>query len=396
MSRYARRREPNLPRKQRIELGEVNVPLRALLLGIALLVAALAFGSVINQRLAVQSGWQEIEAANPQTVAHQAFQFSYDLGAGEQSAREELRAVTAVYTDALDTAYRTLSGETIEGVSNLAVLNSQPNTAVQVDPALYAALEAVQLSGSRYVYLAPLMQQYDALFACSYDQEAALYDPARDEGAAEFAARIAAFAADPTSIQLELLGEDRVCLTVSAEYLDYAAENELETLVDFGILRNAFLCDAAADALAERGYCRGVVSSLDGYARNLSGEKFGVNLFDRVDGTVTALGSVTYTAPAALVICRAFPASAQEKTRFYTYADGTVVPPYLNASGLPSAAAPNLVTLSHEESVAALALRTVAAFAEADAEFPTLTAFSWASVRDGAIATHGTDFQLGQ
>ena len=36
MSRYARRREPNLPRKQRIELGEVNVPLRALLLGIAL------------------------------------------------------------------------------------------------------------------------------------------------------------------------------------------------------------------------------------------------------------------------------------------------------------------------------------------------------------------------
>ena len=42
MSRYARRREPNLPRKQRIELGEVNVPLRALLLGIALLVAALA------------------------------------------------------------------------------------------------------------------------------------------------------------------------------------------------------------------------------------------------------------------------------------------------------------------------------------------------------------------
>ena len=62
MSRYARRREPNLPRKQRIELGEVNVPLRALLLGIALLVAALAFGSVINQRLAGQSGWPEIEA----------------------------------------------------------------------------------------------------------------------------------------------------------------------------------------------------------------------------------------------------------------------------------------------------------------------------------------------
>lgn len=393
MSRYARRREPNLPRKQRIELGEVNVPLRALLLGIALLVAALAFGSVINQRLAVQSGWQEIEAANPQTVAHQAFQLSYDLGEGEQSAREELRAVTAVYTDALDSAYRALSGEVIEGVSNLAALNSQPNTAVRVEPELYAALETVQASGSRYVYLAPLMAQYDALFACAYDQEAALYDPARDEGAAEFAAQIAAFAADPASVQLELLGENTVRLAVSQEYLDYAAENELNTLVDFGILRNAFLCDAAADALSARGYCRGVVSSLDGYARNLSSEKFAVNLFDRIDGTVTALGSVTYTAPAALVICRAFPASAQEQTRFYTYADGTVVAPYLSASGLPSAAAPNLVTLSHENSVATLALRTIQAYTEADPSFPTLTSNSWASVQNGEIITHGTDSQ---
>ena len=43
----------------------------------------------------------------------------------------------------------TVAGETIEGVSNLAGLNSQPNTAVQGDPTLYAALEAVQLSGSR-------------------------------------------------------------------------------------------------------------------------------------------------------------------------------------------------------------------------------------------------------
>lgn len=48
MSRYARRREPNVRRKQRIELENVNVPLRAVLVGIAILVAALAFGSVVN------------------------------------------------------------------------------------------------------------------------------------------------------------------------------------------------------------------------------------------------------------------------------------------------------------------------------------------------------------
>ena len=51
MSRYARRREPAVRRKQRIELSETNVPARLFVLGFALLVAVVAFGAAISWQL---------------------------------------------------------------------------------------------------------------------------------------------------------------------------------------------------------------------------------------------------------------------------------------------------------------------------------------------------------
>lgn len=390
MSRYARRREPNVRRKQRIELGEINVPLRAVLLGVAILVAALAFGSAINQLLSIKTGWQEIEVASPQTVAHQSFRFSYPIGMGETSARKELRAVTAAYTEALDAAYRALAGEEFEGVGNLFALNRQPNAEVAVEPALYAALELCEAAGSRYLYLAPLMQQYTALYACSYDEEAALYDPAKNADAREFAEAAAAYAADPASVQLRLLPDCRVRLEVSQAYLDFARENEIETFVDLGILRNAFLCDAAADALAAQGFDRGAVSSLDGYTRNMGTGEFALDLLDLKDGKISLLGSATYDAPGTLAVLRAFPLSSADRLNYYVYADGTVVPPYLASDGMAHAEASFLAALSTEESAASLALRTLNAITGNDPMFPQLEELSWVSVRNGEAALHGT------
>lgn len=392
MSRKERRREPALTPKEQVELSQKNIPLRIVLVVLALAVAGVCFANALEASTDIQPGWQEIAAADPQTYAHQDFVLSYNLGAGEKSAKAELQALAPLYTQTLDNAYQNLANEPVEGVSNLYALNTQPNADIQVNAQLYDALVRLEDAGSRVVYYAPMVEQYYALFACTYDEEAEQFDPERNQAAADFAARIAAFAQDASSVQLRLLPEYTVRLEVSEAYLAYAKENGVGSFVDFGVLRNALLCDAVADALEEQGYHNGVVSSLDGYARNMCGEEFALNVFDWVDGKAKNLGVVTYTGPAALVSLRAFPAAQDDAVNYYTYSDGTVATSYLAEDALSHTAASSLSTLSKEEDVTALALKTLAAFTGVDAAFPSLGGLSWASAQGGEIVMHGSKF----
>lgn len=396
MSRNARRREPNHPKVERIELNEKNVPLRIVLMIAALALAVVSFGSFISDLLDVEAGWSTVEPTDPKTLAYQDFVLSYDLGAGELSAKNEQKAVSALFTETLDESYYALSRYQQEGVNNLYTLNAQPNTDIVVSPVLYRAFEL--LADCRYVYYAPLMDRYNSVFTSTYDEEAELYDPAKDEPTAVFAREVAAFAVDPDFIQVKLLGDNTLRLEVSQEYLDYAQEYEIGCFVDLGLLRNAFLCDEVADALTEAGYCNGVVSTLDGYTRNLYQDEFALNLFDYVDGTAKNLGAVAYQSPASLVSFRAFPVVEDyDDTRFYLYADGTVVNPFLGETGLPSPVCASLTTLGSDDAVAPLAIRTLEAFCadgDEEAAFESLNDLSWASTGSGEIKLHGDAFRL--
>ena len=382
MSRKERRKEPALTPKERVELSQKNIPLRIVLTVLALVLAGVCFANALDSSTAIPAGWQEIAPANPQTYAAQDFVLSYNLGAGQKSPKAELQALAPLYTKTLDAAYQSLANEPVEGVSNLYTLNTQPNTEVRVNELLYDALGQLEASDSRRMYYAPMADQYLGLFACTYDEEAEQFDPTRNPAAAAFAAEIAAFAQDAASVRLE----------VSEEYLTYARENAVESFVDFGVLRNALLCDAVADALAAQGYENGVVSSLDGYTRNLCGQEFALNIFDMQEGKAKNLGAVAYTGPAALVSFRAFPLGQDEAVNYFTYSDGTVVPPYLAENALSHTAASNLSTISKEGTVTALALKTLSAFTGDDAAFPALAGISWASAQGGQIRISGGDF----
>ena len=60
-----------------------------------------------------------------------------------------------------------------EEFHNLRYINAHPNEDVTVDAALYAALELLEGSGTRYHYLAALYEQYYSLFNSATDAEAA-------------------------------------------------------------------------------------------------------------------------------------------------------------------------------------------------------------------------------
>ena len=396
MSRYARRRDPAIRPKRKVELQEGHITLRLLCVGVSIVVAALAFGVAINNLISAKPGWQQIEPANPETGIAQDFLLCYNIGASDQAASDELKAVSAHYSQAMDHAYRVLSNVELENDVNLYTLNSQPNTAITVDPLLYEAFALVEASGSRLPYFAPLMQQYDSLFACTYDEEAEKFDPDRSEAVAEFAREIAAFAGDAASVQVQLLPDCQLRLEVSQDYLAYARENEVESFVDFGIALNAFVCDAVADSLAGMGYENGYLTSFDGYTRALCADEFGLNVFDRAEGQTCQLGTVLYNSPASIVSCRSFPILDKDAVIYYTYSDGTILAPYLNDQGRLHAACASLSTLSQEESVAALALRTLAAYAGEDDTFPTLEDLSWVSGANQQITLHGTAFRLAE
>ena len=133
MSRNARRREPYVPGKERLEVSQEHMTLRLLGLGAALLVAALAFGYAINNMLQAPAGWQTVEAGSSKTGITQYFTLNYNFGAAGGNATKERKAVSAIYTQSLDHAYRVLSNLEDSQDAGLAARNASPNREIAVD-----------------------------------------------------------------------------------------------------------------------------------------------------------------------------------------------------------------------------------------------------------------------
>ena len=58
--KYVRWRNMNLPKVERVELSTSHIVLRAIAVGVLILIAVLCFGTAIREFLNVQPGWQEI------------------------------------------------------------------------------------------------------------------------------------------------------------------------------------------------------------------------------------------------------------------------------------------------------------------------------------------------
>ncbi len=394
MSRHARKSDPALRRPERIELNQGNLSLRLIGLGIAILVAVLAFTYGVTSLLGTETGWQQISPVGNKISIAQGFILSYEIGKTEQDAGAEMKGLSAVYSEALKHSSQVLSTQEFEDTANLYTLNTQPGQPVTVDPLLYEAFQEIEASGSRLPYLAPVFGQYVNLFTSGYDEAAVEFDPDRSTEAAQYVAEIAAFAANPDQVQVKLLPDCELILEVSPEYLAYAAENGITQFVDLGMLFNAFVCDAVADALVERGYTNGFLSSYDGYSRILCAQEFGLNVFDRAEDKPVQLAVAKYTGPAAIVSCRSFPILEKDQMNYYTYSDGTVRGPYLNEAGLPRAASTSLSVGAEQGKAAELALRTLAAYAGEDPTFAVLSDLSWVSAQNGEVSTNGALFQV--
>lgn len=368
---------PVIDKTIHIPLPENKLKLRTALV-IALIVLAVAsFAFGINSLVGTDAGMAEITVLSGEMNAGDDFTFYYNLGFGGADATDERREVRSLYSQAATDALEIFSSDVeAEGGGNLYYLNSRPNEDVAVDGALYSALEQLEGSGTRYHYLAPLYEQYYAMFNSASDAEAAEYDPRLNDAQAEFFSQIAAFASDSGEIALELLGDNKVRLHVSEEYMRFAEANGVTTFIDLTWMKNAFIADYIAQELIDAGYTRGALISDDGFMRCLddeTGAEYSFTFSHRDGTTITNLSTLQFSGTVSIAYLHDYPLESGNSGGYYLYSDGTLRSAFLDtADGLDRSCVPELAAYSFEDGCAGLALRLAPVFISSDLDMNEL------------------------
>lgn len=362
---------PVIDKTIHIPLSENKLKLRTALV-IALIVLAVAsFAFGVNSLVGTDAGMAEITVLSGEMNAGDDFTFYYNLGFGGADATDERREVRSLYSQAATDALEIFSSDVeAEGGGNLYYLNSRPNEDVAVDGALYSALEQLEGSGTRYHYLAPLYEQYYAMFNSASDAEAAEYDPRLNDAQAEFFSQIAAFASDSGEIALELLGDNKVYLHVSEEYMRFAEANGVTTFIDLTWMKNAFIADYIAQELIDAGYTHGALISDDGFMRCLddeTGAEYSFTFSHRDGTTITNLSTLQFSGTVSIAYLHDYPLESGNSGGYYLYSDGTLRSAFLDtADGLDRSCVPELAAYSFNDGCAGLALRLAPVFISSD------------------------------
>ncbi|MBR6790990.1 MAG: hypothetical protein IKM31_09015 [Oscillospiraceae bacterium] len=341
---------------KKIEVDSKHFHLRVLLLIICLTVAAVSLGYGFIQLLSRQTGWQQVEISSKEVNCSEDFTLNYYFGDAGITASAEYRQVSALYTTACEDGYRFFYRE-----GGLSTLSAAPNEPVTVPAPLYEALKLIGGSGGRSLFLAPVYDEYDRIFLCETEAEAALYDPARDPEIAAHIAEMAVYCNDPDMIRLEFPGENTVKLVIAEDYLSYAEENGISEFLDFGWMKNAFIADHIADTLTEAGCTAGYLASYDGFTRNLdgSGQKYSQNIFARQENLVDMPAVMEYEGPTSIVSLRDYPMGEIDRWHYFAFSDGRIASVYLDPeSGTNKNAAHELLAYSSKKSCAEVLMET--------------------------------------
>lgn len=334
---------------------------RLIAAAILLLIGGAGLAYAFTQLMTPESGWQAIEASTSQGPGcGDELVFLYDLGADGASPAAENRAISALYSDACRTLFQLFhTVESFEGVTNLRDLSLHPNETLTVDGMLYRALETVQRSGDRTIYLGPVYARYGDLFFCQDDVQLADFDPRLSEDVAREYETLAAWARDRSAIDLRLLGDNQVCLYVSEDYLAFARREGVERFLDFGWLKNAFVVDALAELMVENGFTHGAISSYDGFQRNLDSREtdYSLNVLDYVDGVTCPAAVLNYRGPRSMVCLRDYAMDDLDWQRIYRLKNGETRTAYLSPEdGLCRSAAHDLIAYSDQAGCGEIAL----------------------------------------
>ena len=353
----------------RVELSEKNKTLRLIAAIALLIIGAVGITVGIMSLLNKETGWQKVQIAPQERNCSENFVLQYNFsGSGAEATAVNSKLQTA-YGAACVKAYQLFTpDEAIEGVNNVYYVNHNPNKEITVDPVLYWAFE--KMEGTPWLYLGPVYTHYYNLILNTEESLVKELDPLVSSQAAAYVGKLAEFAADRNAVSLELLGNNRVKLHVSQEYLAFAAAEEMDTFLDFAYLTNAFIIDYLADTLIAEGLTEGYLASVDGYTRNLVGtETFNFNIFDRVGDTVYPAGVMNYRGPVSIVFLKDYALTASDA--FYRGSGDHIVHLFADPlDGIYRTSRANLVSYSYDTGCADVVLSMLPAFVGNETSLP--------------------------
>lgn len=371
MSRRSGNRElPHLEPVEKIELSDTNIGWRLAFFILFIVIAATAFASCVNSFFSKEPGWHQIET-NSSDEAHcgNEFVFMYNLGESGD-ATEENKALSILYTKACQNAHKLFHNkELFEGVNNVCYINQHPNEVIEVDAGLYKAFAVIDAYDNRNIYMAPVYNQYDEIFYCDDDSQLVNYDPRLSEEVAVYYAEIAAIANNAEMVDLKLLGENKIQLYVSEEYLTYAEENYITDFIDFFWMKNAFVADYLVETMIDRGYTHGTISSYDGFIRAMdsSVDSYSFNIFNRVDLTLYQAAVMQYQGPQSLVYFRDHMMSDMDWQHYYVLSNGEVRTSYVDvADGVSKAATDGFYAYGKDMSCAEVLMQAIPVYVAAE------------------------------
>ena len=327
MSREARKkRDPIVKPVKSIEVSDEKRKPKLILIVILLALGVSLIVWAVSSYLTVPAGWETIQVnTDLEETCAGDFVFQYLLGDGEQAANREKVAIAEIYTDATKTAFQIFhESRLFDGVHNVAYLNQHVNEEVEVPEVLYHAFALLEKYDNKALYLAPIYREYVGMFVSDEDWVAKDYDPDQDEEQAAYFAEVLAFTTDENTVKLELLGNNKVKLSVSSEYQQYAKNHEITNFIDFYWMKNAFIVDYLAEQLTNAGYTKGSISSFDGFSRNMdtADRRYQLNIFDRVDQSIYQAGVLNYTGSLSMVSLRNYPTSSLAVQQYHQWDDG--------------------------------------------------------------------------
>lgn len=358
-----------------VDLTERSMYIRIFFIAVALTIAGYAFYNIFTSVLRTEPGWQTIPVSKTVTTAGDEFVFRYNLGGSGKKPAEDWTSLTEKYPKLLDHSYQIFSLEAVEGIGNLAVLNQHPNESVQIEPELYHALQLLEDNACRYLYYAPVYEQYRGLFGCENDYDADQFDPASNAEVNEYVVQAIAYAANPDSIHIELLENQSARLVVSADYLTFAEENEITHFLDFFFWKNAFVIDCVADQLIQDGYTAGIISCEEGFNRPLGEGEFTIPLFAIKDNAVTQAQELSYRDATAVISLYDFPIAAKQMKYYFTRQDGSIRNPFIDVdNGLYKSKGQGLVVYSGEMGCSELIMNVWQSFMDGSQDYQDLKA----------------------
>lgn len=284
------------------ERSNLNIIIRLVLFAVLIALGAAAFSIAFMQLTKQKTGFQIIDEYPSEDAKRYGldFEFYYDLQGENSEIKEQKKALAELYSNRLMYLYKLTDPENeYENMSNIATINNNAGTPVEVDETLYNMLEKAYILTGAY-------KSYNILSGAFYKYYTEFIyadDPLSDDPIvnAESRALIASVLDAETKSGAELMfneADHTVTLYISNGYKSNEYTEDMP-VIDLNYLRNAFIVNDLKNTIEGKGYEKGFILTKDGVSAALSSFNSGDYVLkgkdDKEDTVAITGGSVTFT-----------------------------------------------------------------------------------------------------